>query len=119
MAEMKNAYQQKYKSTAVQSASRERLLLMLYEGAIKFMKQAVIAIEKKDLSEKGRLIGRAYDIILELSNTLDHKVGGSISRELESLYMFITDELTQGNIHNDKKRIENALRVMARGNRKT
>lgn len=108
---MKNAYQ-KYKQTSIQSASREKLLLMLYEGAIKFVKQAIIAVEQKKIADKGIAIGRAYDIVLELNNTLDHKVGGEISARLEQLYMFITEQLTQANIKNDVVHLQNALKVL-------
>jgi flagellar protein FliS len=106
----KNPYQ-KYKQTSIQSASREKLLLMLYEGAIKFMKLALSAMEQKKLADKGVNIGRAYDIILELNNTLDHKVGGDISKNLEQLYMFITEQLTQANIKNDIQHLKNAIKV--------
>jgi flagellar protein FliS len=108
---MKNAYQ-KYKQTSVQSASREKLLLMLYEGAIKFIKKAIIAIETKNIAERGTNIGRAYDIILELNNTLDHKVGGEISANLEQLYMFITEQLTKANITGDPQYLRNSLKIL-------
>jgi flagellar protein FliS len=65
---MKNAYQ-KYKNTSIQSASREKLLLMLYEGAIRFTKQAIKAAEEKNIAERGMNIGRAFDIVMELNNT--------------------------------------------------
>lgn len=102
----------KYKQTSVQSASRERLLLMLYEGAIRFTKQAIIAIEKGDVAEKGVQIGKVYDIVLELMSTLDHKVGGEIAVSLEQLYMYMTEELTKANINNDAKPLESVLKVL-------
>lgn len=108
---MKNAYQ-KYKTTSVQSASRETLLLMLYEGAIKFVKLAIKACEEKNISDRGLYIGRTYDIILELNNTLDHKVGGDIAKNLEQLYMFMTDQLTQANITGNKKHLEDVLKLL-------
>ena len=111
MAAPKNSYY-KYKQTSIQSASRERLLLMLYEGAIRFTKQAIIALEKGDLAEKGVQIGKVYDIVLELMNTLDHKIGGEIAANLEQLYMYITRELTQANINNDVKPLQSVLKVL-------
>lgn len=108
---MKNAYQ-KYKTTSVQSASREKLLLMLYEGAIRFVKQAIKACEEKNIADRGLYIGRTYDIILELNNTLDHKVGGEIAKNLEQLYMFMTDQLTQANITGNKKGLEDVLKLL-------
>lgn len=109
---MKNAYQ-KYKATSIQSASREKLLLMMYEGAIKFVKLAIAAIEKKDIAARGENIGRAFDIVLELNNTLDHKVGdGELAKQLEQLYMFITDQFTKANINNDAKPLQEALKIL-------
>lgn len=108
---MKNAYQ-KYKQTSIQSASREKLLLMLYEGAIKFVKLAIVAAEQKNIADRGMNLGRAYDIILELNNTLDHKVGGEIARNLEQLYMFMTEQLTKANITGDPQYLRNCLRIL-------
>lgn len=108
---MKNAYQ-KYKTTSVQSASREKIMLMLYEGAIRFTKLAIQAAEEKKIADRGTNIGRAYDIVLELNNTLDHKIGGEISKNLEQLYMFITDMYQQGNITGDPKYLRDALKIL-------
>lgn len=108
---MKNAAQ-KYKATAIQSASREKLLLMMYEGAIKFIKKALVAIEQKNIAERGTNIIRAFDIIMELNNTLDHKVGGELAKNLEQLYMFLTDQLTQANLTGDPKYLNNCLQVL-------
>lgn len=94
---MSNPYQ-KYKSTAIGSASREKLLLMMYEGAIKFTKLAIKAVEEKKIAERCENIGRAFDIVLELNNTLDHKVGGEIASRLEQLYMFMTEQYTKANL---------------------
>lgn len=108
---MKNVYQ-KYQNQAVQTASREKILLLLYEAAIKFTKKAISAVEAKDIAGRGENIGRAYDIVMELNNTLDHKVGGEIAKNLEQLYMFMTERLTQGNIKNDAKPLQEALKIM-------
>lgn len=108
---MKSAAQ-KYKQTSVQSASPEKLLLMLYEGAIRFVKQAMIAIDGKDIAGRGMNIGRAFDIINELNNTLNHEVGGEVAANLEQLYMFISEQLTKSNATGQKKPLEDALRIL-------
>ncbi len=108
---MKSAYQ-KYKNTAVTSASKEKILLMLYEGSIKFLKRAIKACEEKNIAERGMNIGRAYDIVMELNNTLDHKVGGEISKNLEQLYMFISEQLTKSNISGDPKGLHESLKIL-------
>lgn len=108
---MRNPYQQ-YKKTSIESASREKLLLLMYEGAIRFVKLAINAMEKNNIADKGTYIGRAYDVIMELNNTLDHEVGGELAKNLESLYIFMTDNLTKANINNDKKCLEDVLNIL-------
>ena len=107
----KNAYQ-KYKATSVQSASREKILLMLYEGAIKFTKLAIKAAEEKKIADRGMNIGRAFDIIMELNNTLDHKVGGDIAVQLEQLYMFMMEQYTKSNITGDAAPLQSNLKLL-------
>lgn len=107
----KNAYQ-KYKATSVQSASREKILLMLYEGAIKFTKLAIKAAEEKKIADRGVNIGRAFDIVMELNNTLDHKVGGEIANQLEQLYMFMMDQYTKANISGNPEPLKANLKLL-------
>lgn len=108
---MSNPYQ-KYKETSIQSASREKLLLMMYEGAIKFTKLAIKAADEKKIAERCVNIGRAFDIVLELNNTLDHKVGGEIASRLEQLYMFCTEQYTKANISGDSAPLKATLKVL-------
>lgn len=108
---MSNPYQ-KYKTTSVQSASREKILLMLYEGAIKFTKLAIKACEEKKIADRGMNIGRAYDIVMELNNTLDHKVGGDISKNLEQLYIFMMEQYTKSNISGDPAPMRSNLKML-------
>lgn len=96
---MSNPYHQ-YQKTAVTTASREQILLLLYEGAIRFVKQAIVAMEEKRIAEKGRTISRATAIISELMATLNFKVGGELAADLENLYIFMIDKLIEGNIDN-------------------
>lgn len=98
---MSNAAYKKYKTTSIQSASREKILLMLYEGAIKFTKLAIQGIEQKSVKDKCENIGRAYDIVLELNNTLDHKVGGDVATRLEQLYQYMIEQYIKANTGND------------------
>jgi len=56
-----------YKRTSVETASREQILLMLYQAAIKNCKKAIEAIEQRNIPKKGEYIGKLQDIIVELS----------------------------------------------------
>lgn len=107
----KNPYQ-KYKKTSVESANREKLLLMMYEGAMKYVKRAILAIEKGEIAERGMNIGYAYDVIMELNNTLNHAVGGEVASNLEQLYLFMTDQLIKANIKADKEKLQSVLKIL-------
>ncbi|AZZ35789.1 flagellar export chaperone FliS [Bdellovibrio sp. qaytius] len=106
-----NPYQ-KYKQTSITSASREQILLMLYEGAIKFTKLSIAAAEQKKIAERGQNLMRAYDIIMELQVSLDHKVGGEVAKQLDQLYTFVLDQYTKMNISGDIEAAKAALKVI-------
>lgn len=93
----------KYQKTQVTTASREKVLLMLYEGAIRFTKLARAAMEQKKIAEKGTNISKATAILSELMATLDFKLGGQLAVDLENLYVFMIDRLIEANISNDPK----------------
>ena len=101
-----------YKKTSVETASKEQILLMLYQAAIKHCKKAIEAIEQKNLAKKGEYIGKLQDIIVELSNSLDFEVGGEVAKELASLYDYILYSSTQANIKIDKGYLEGCLKVL-------
>lgn len=89
-----------YKQTQVTTATPGQVLIMLYEGAIQNLKKATKALEQGNRSDKGKYIGKAHDIINELNNSLDHEVGGEITKELERLYNFMITQLIKANIEN-------------------
>jgi flagellar protein FliS len=101
-----------YKKTSVETASKEQILLMLYQAAIKNCKKAMEAIEQNNISKKGEYIGKMQDIVVELSNSLDFEVGGDVAKELASLYDYILYSSTQANIKLDKQPLEGCLKVL-------
>jgi flagellar secretion chaperone FliS len=101
-----------YKKTSVETASKEQILLMLYQAAIKNCKKAIEAIEQKNIAKKGEYIGKMQDIVVELSNSLDFEVGGEVAKELASLYDYVLYSSTQANIKIDKSHLEGCLRVL-------
>lgn len=80
---MNNNPYRKYQKTQVTTASREKILLMLYEGAIRFTKQATVAMKAGKIAEKGKYISKATAILSELMATLDFKAGGQLAADLE------------------------------------
>jgi len=111
MKPVNNPYRQ-YQKTQVTTASREKILLMLYEGAIRFTKQAHAAMLAKKIAEKGKYISKATAILSELMATLDFKAGGQLAVDLENLYVFMIDKLIEGNIQNNPECLEVVERLL-------
>lgn len=101
-----------YKKTAVSTASKEQILLMLYQAAIKNCKKAIEAIQNKQIAQKGEYIGKLQDIVIELNNSLDFEIGGDTAKELSSLYDYILFASTQANIKIDAEPLEGCLKVL-------
>ncbi|WP_305043804.1 flagellar export chaperone FliS [Geoalkalibacter sp.] len=107
-----NAYLNHYRSTQVQTASPEQILVMLYDGAIRFLNQAIVAMESGECAIKVKNIDKTLAIIAELSATLNHEVGGEIAANLAALYDFMMREITRANVRNDAKILAPVLNIL-------
>lgn len=103
---------QQYKSVQVSTIDRGRLLMMLYDGCIKFLKHAIDGLEKKDLAKFGRFLSKAQAIIVELINTLDFEKGGDIAKDLDRLYDFMMFYLTEANLQKDPAKILKVIELL-------
>ncbi len=103
-----NPYAQ-YRQNAVETATPTRMVVMLYDGAIRFLTQALPAMQARQYDRQSEMIGRAQDIIAHLRDTLDFQAGGAVARHLSSFYAALLDSLTDANIHDRPERIEQAI----------
>jgi flagellar protein FliS len=101
-----------YRDNTITTQSKGRLIVMLYEGAIKFMKLAIKELEAGNFQAKGQYINKAIDIIAELNAVLDMEAGGEIAVNLRKLYCFMNERLTQANIKRDPAMIQDVIRLM-------
>jgi flagellar protein FliS len=103
---------QAYHNAAVTTQSKGRLIVLLYDGAIKFMKLAVKELEAQNYEGKGRYIGRAQDIINELNAVLDMDAGGETAANLRKLYCFMNRRLAEANTRRDPQMIREVITLM-------
>ena len=101
-----------YQNTQVTTATPEKILIMLYDGAIKFTLLAQERMKQKDLAGKGLYIGKAMAIVNELMATLNHEIGGTVAVDLERLYVYLINEFTSANINNELVPLENAHKIL-------
>lgn len=110
MNAMANSYQQ-YKKHDVMMANPLELIIMLYNGCIKKLKLAGIAIQEKNYELANSHLQKAQEIIMELINGLDFKY--SIANELMSLYEFINRQIISVNIKKDADGIQPLVEILA------
>lgn len=103
---LNNAYNQ-YKENSVHTATPEELTLMLYNGLVKFLMQAQMAVNGKNIEKAGNCIIKAQDIVSEFRYTLDMKY--EISQQLDLIYDYIYRRLVDANIKKDNGIIEEVL----------
>lgn len=109
---MTNVYSNNYLKTQIETASKEQLLIMFYDGAIRFTNKAISAIDNNNIEQKNYFINKASAIISELSATLDHKVGATVTTDLEALYDYMIRELYKANTSNDSTNLGTVLTIL-------
>ena len=105
-------YHNQYRRDEISTSSQGRLIIMMYEGAIKFASMAIQSIGKGDIVKQGEYINKTHDIINELSLALDLKKGGEVALRLESLYQYMLSQLTLANIKSDRKALETIIKIL-------
>jgi len=102
---------QAYKNVKVSTASEGDLILMLFDGAIRFANQAINCINDSDIAGAHDKLVRAQDIMLELISSLNMDVG-EIAQNLYQLYFFINQLLIQANVKKDGDLIQQAIKLL-------
>ncbi|MGW8958245.1 flagellar export chaperone FliS [Paenibacillus sp. NPDC055715] len=98
---------EKYKQSSVQTSTPVQLIIMLYDGAIRFVKAGLEGISSDNIAKANMNLGKAQTIISELMSTLNHSY--DISKNLYALYEYMNYLLIQTNI---KKKIESGEEVL-------
>ena len=105
--------QQAYRDSSVLTAPPERLVVMLYDGAHRFLFQAAQAMRDGKVPVMNDRMQRAEAILVELRGTLDFEQGGEIATRLESIYTFCQRHLLEARLKRDPQRIEQVMKLLA------
>jgi flagellar protein FliS len=105
---------QSYRQVSANTASPGQLVVMLYDGAIKFLERALAGFDFDDPLEFNSTISnnvlRAQQILSEMNSSLDMERGGEISGTLRRLYDYMDRLLTRSNLHKTRAGIEETIR---------
>ena len=107
----KNPYTE-YEAVQFNTASQPQLILMTYDGAIRFAKEAKKRILAKDLSGKGLCIDRAFAAIAELRNSLNLGEGRDVAQSLNNLYYYLTKQLSKANLENSTEPLDVVIEIL-------
>jgi len=101
-----------YRENGILTQPREKLVVMLYEGAINFLKRAAAAMEAGNCEDKAKYVQKAQAIVDELNVALDVEAGGEVAANLRRLYLFMTTHLNQANIRQDPQLIQDVIDLL-------
>ena len=108
-----SAYRQVGVQSSVDSASPHMLIKMLFDGLIQSLNAARGAMQRGDIAEKGRQLGKAVRILEEgLKGGLNPVQGGEIARNLSALYDYCVNRLTLANMRNDIALVEEVVHLI-------
>jgi flagellar protein FliS len=97
---------QSYQANDILTAPPGRLVVLLYDGASRFLRQAATAMRAGELSRANTALQRGEAIIAELLTTLDYERGGQIAAALRDLYLFFLRELNAARLRRSPERID-------------
>lgn len=104
----RNAYQE----IEINAASNLQLVVMLYDGAIRFLNDAKASIRKNDLPGKTLALDRALAIIGELQSTLKMEEGGEIAMSIDKLYAYMTNGILDASLRLDVAPLDEVIKLL-------
>jgi flagellar protein FliS len=101
-----------YRQTQVVSRTPLELVVMLYEGLVRFLVAAEEAVYRRDIAARSAAMSRALAILFELQNTLNMERGGEIAVSLDNLYRYISLRLIDAAASNDAAPIAETIKIL-------
>jgi flagellar protein FliS len=101
-----------YRRATVHTISREKLLLMLFDGAIGFANASRARLDAGDKVGFREYLDKTQAIVSEFLSTLDMKAGGEVAGNLRELYLFLLDHMNEANLQARGKNMEDVARIL-------
>lgn len=101
-----------YFQTQVGTTGQGEIVIMLFDGALRYLAQARGKMEARDYAGKGILISRALDIVNELDSSLNLELGGDLAKNLHQLYFLCTTRLLQANLKLDMEKLDSVVDIL-------
>lgn len=102
-----------YRENQVQTASRGQLLLMAYDGMLRFLADGRRAMQDGRYEAQGTCLNKAQALMQELQLALDHSINPQLASNLDRLYRYMSDRLMHANINDDLAAVDEVARMLA------
>ena len=107
-----NQYIKQYQKSSIETASREQILIMLYDGAIQFLNKAKVSMQNKQIEQTHNNLMGAQNIIQEFINSMDREVAPQLAENLISLYEYFIRRLVYANVKKQIEPIDEVLKYL-------
>lgn len=111
MAALTNPYLN-YVNGKLNTVNKGNLLIMIYDSAIRNIKEAQKQMKVKRFDKKGEAIDVAYKAVSELMLSLNFEIGGELAKNLSSIYNYILNKISESNITNDPSKLDDSLKIL-------
>ena len=101
-----------YQETSISTQNKGRLVVMLYDGAIRFLRLGRQAMQNGNYAQKSAELAKARVIFFELNHSLNLQEGGALAQNLRSLYNFLWRYIGQAGIQNNPEMIDKSIRIL-------
>ena len=101
-----------YHKVNINTADQRQLIMMLYDGALRYMKKSVTKIEQNDYEAAHNYLVRSREIVAELLATLRPEKGGQLGENLKKLYTYVFNRLVEANLLKDVGIVEEVIGIM-------
>jgi len=102
-----------YNATSVQTADQRTLIVMLYDGLIRFLQKAVVKIEAREVEAAHNYLVRSREIVAELLATLRPEKAGELGQNLKRLYVYAFYRIIEANLRKDPEMVNEVIRIVS------
>lgn len=101
-----------YLENQIKTATPGKLLVMTFDAAIRFTRGAKMAMQERKLDDQSTSIRKAQNLLIELMNSINHKVDPQLASNLDALYTYMFDRLTHANINDDAGALDEVVSIL-------
>ena len=103
---------EQYRKIEVGTVNKLELLVMLFDGANRFLREAQEAIRRRDIATKAEKLDRVLAIIGELRASLNHEQGGDFAARMDALYAYVSQRILEASFHMDPAACDEAIGLL-------